>query len=91
VRLLKESVGALGGARLKVNARDGDGALWIVKLTKMDDQYADGRAEVMALHLAGRVGITPCRAEAPPNAQRFPAAMVKRFDRAARGDRIPFI
>ncbi|QRE74986.1 type II toxin-antitoxin system HipA family toxin [Methylobacterium aquaticum] len=90
-QLLKGAVGSLGGARPKVNARDGDGALWIVKLAKMDDQYAVGRAEVMALHLAARVGITPCHAEVLTNAQRFPAAMVKRFDRDAQGGRIPFI
>jgi serine/threonine-protein kinase HipA len=88
---LERAVGSLGGARPKVNAQAEDGALWIVKLAKMDDQYAIARAEVMALRLASRVGISAATADVLPSSQRFPVAIVKRFDRDAKGARIPFI
>lgn len=88
--LLKIAVGTLGGARPKVNALDEEGALWIVKLAKIDDQYAIARAEVMALRLAERVGILASTADVLPSGQRFPVALVKRFDRSGEA-RIPFI
>lgn len=94
---LKDAVGSLGGARPKVNAQDDDGNLWIVKLAKMDDEYAVARAEVMALRLADRVGIKACSADILPTSQRFPVAVVRRFDRIASAGkgkppaRVPFI
>lgn len=91
--LLAEAVGSLGGARPKINARDADGALWIVKLPKIDDDYAMARAEVMTLKLATEVGITAAEARILNTSQRFPAALVRRFDRTGRdhADRVPFI
>ncbi len=95
--LLKEAVGSLGGARPKVNALDDDGNLWIVKLAKMDDEYAVAHAEVMALRLANRVGIKACSADVLPTGQRFPVAIVSRFDRIPSSEkgkppaRVPFI
>lgn len=89
--LLRNAVGTLGGARPKVNAKAEDGSLWIVKLAKIDDQYAIARAEVMALRLAERVGITAANADVLASSQRFPVAIVKRFDRNDQGARIPFI
>jgi serine/threonine-protein kinase HipA len=95
--LLKDAVGSLGGARPKVNAQDDEGNLWIVKLAKMDDEYAVARAEVMALRLADRLGIKACSADIVPTSQRFPVAIVRRFDRIASSDkgkppaRVPFI
>ncbi|MDR6872250.1 serine/threonine-protein kinase HipA [Bosea sp. BE125] len=88
--LLKNAIGSLGGARPKVNALAEDGSLWIVKLAKIDDQYAIARAEVMALRLAARVGIAASTADVLASGQRFPVAMVKRFDRSGK-TRIPFI
>jgi serine/threonine-protein kinase HipA len=89
--ILPNAVGSLGGARPKVNARAEDGALWIVKLAKLDDEYAVARAEVMALRLAGRVGISASTANVLASGHRFPVATVKRFDRDSKGARIPFI
>jgi len=89
--LLRNAVGTLGGARPKVNARAQDGSLWIVKLAKIDDQYAIARAEVMALRLAVRCGITAAEADVLSSSQRFPVAIVRRFDRIAKGARVPFI
>jgi serine/threonine-protein kinase HipA len=91
VDLLRNAVGTLGGTRPKVNAKADDGSLWIVKLAKIDDQYAIARAEVMALKLAERVGITAAKADVLASSQRFPVAIVKRFDRTDKGARIPFI
>ncbi|MCG7392922.1 type II toxin-antitoxin system HipA family toxin [Microvirga sp. ACRRW] len=88
--LLKNAVGSLGGARPKVNALADDGSLWIVKLAKIDDQYAIARAEVMALRLAERVGISASTADVLESGQLFPIAKVKRFDRSGK-IRIPFI
>jgi hypothetical protein len=68
-----------------------DGSPWIVKLAKMDDAYAVARAEVMALRLAGRVGISVAEADVLTSGQRFPVGIVKRFDREGQGTRIPFI
>jgi serine/threonine-protein kinase HipA len=89
--LLKGAVGSLGGARPKINAVDENGALWIVKLAKFDDQHSVAHAEVLALTLAGIVGIEAAEARVIPSSQKYPIAIVKRFDRATEGMRIPFI
>jgi len=91
--ILREAVGSLGGARPKVNARDRDGALWIVKLPKQSDDYAVARAEVMALTLAQEVGINACEAKIMNDAESFPIALVRRFDRTGpnHAARVPFI
>lgn len=91
--LLKHAVGSLGGARPKVNAKDPDGALWIVKLPKQDDSYAMARAEVLALRLAANIGIRASEARVLNDAPQFPMALVKRFDRSGPDfmGRIPFI
>jgi serine/threonine-protein kinase HipA len=89
--LLRNAVGTLGGARPKVNARAQDGSLWIVKLAKIDDEYAIARAEVMALRLAERCGIKASEADVLSSSQRFPVAIIRRFDRTEKEARIPFI
>ncbi|MCS4088544.1 type II toxin-antitoxin system HipA family toxin [Rhizobium sp. BK176] len=89
--LLKGAVGSLGGARPKINAIDEDGSLWIVKLAKFDDQYSVAHAEVLALTLARAVGIETAEAKVIPSSQKYPIAIVRRFDRAEEGIRIPFI
>lgn len=81
--LLRNALGSLGGARPKVNARDEHGHLWIVKLAKMDDEHAVARAEVLALRLADRVGIEASTADVLATSQRFPVAIIRRFDRIA--------
>jgi serine/threonine-protein kinase HipA len=86
------NLGSLGGARPKVNARDDRGHLWIAKLAKQDDTYALARTELMALRLAARVGIRSSETKIlTTEAQRFPVALVKRFDRLDGGARVPFI
>ncbi len=89
---LLAGLGSLGGARPKVNARDDQGHLWIAKLAKHNDTYALARTEVMALRLSSRVGIRASEAQIlATTAQRFPVALVKRFDRTMTGARVPFI
>lgn len=92
-QILREAVGSLGGARPKVNARDRDGALWIVKLPKQSDDYAMARAEVLALRLAREVSILTCEAQIMNDAQNFPIALIRRFDRTGPDHtaRVPFI
>ncbi len=90
-RALEQAVGSLGGARPKVNAMDDKGLLHIVKLAKGDDEYAVARAEVMALTLAARVGISASFAYVLPTSDKFPVAIVQRFDRGRGNLRIPFI
>lgn len=89
--LLKGAVGSLGGARPKINAIAEDGSLWIVKLAKFDDQHSVAHAEVLAMTLAGAVGIETAEARIIPSSQKYPIAIIKRFDRAEEGIRIPFI
>ena len=91
--ILANAVGSLGGARPKVNARADDGSLWIVKLAKMDDTYDIARSEVLALHLAERVGIDTASATILQTSQKYPVALIKRFDRMGPDGnvRIPFI
>lgn len=89
--LLKDAVGSLGGARPKINAKDADGSLWIVKLAKFDDQYSVAHAEVLALTLARAVGVDAAEARLLASSQKYPIALVKRFDRDTEGNRIPFI
>lgn len=88
---LRNAAGSLGGARPKINARDDEGRLWIVKLAKMDDTFAVARAEVLALHLGRLVGLQVADARVLNTSQRFPVALIRRFDRTAQGGRVPFI
>lgn len=89
--ILKDAVGSLGGARPKINALDEKGDLWIVKLAKFDDDYSVAHAEVLAMTLARAVGIEVAEARVVPSSQKFPLAIVKRFDRQPNGIRVPFI
>jgi serine/threonine-protein kinase HipA len=91
--ILANAVGSLGGARPKVNARAEDGSLWIVKLAKMDDTHDIARSEVLALDLARRVGIDTAAASILQTSQKYPVALIKRFDRMGPDGtiRIPFI
>lgn len=88
---LRNAAGSLGGARPKINARDDEGHLWIVKLAKMDDTFAVARAEVLALHLARLLGLQVAEARILNTSQRFPVSLIRRFDRTAQGGRVPFI
>lgn len=89
---LLPNAGSLGGARPKVNVSDDAGNLWIAKLAKQGDTYALARTELLALRLADQVGISVAQSELlATTAQRFPVALVRRFDRGRDGARIPFI
>jgi serine/threonine-protein kinase HipA len=90
--LLRSAAGTLGGARPKVNAIDGDGDLWIVKLPKQTDDYSVERVEVMTLRLAKEVGIQAAHAEILNTDTTRPVSIIRRFDRMKKGSaRIPFI
>lgn len=90
--LLRNAAGTLGGARPKVNAIDGDGSLWIVKLPKQTDDYSVERVEVMTLRLAKEVGIQAAHARILNTDTNLPVSIIRRFDRMKKGAaRIPFI
>ena len=80
-QILLDAAGSLGGARPKLNVRKEDQSIWIAKLPKMGDAYDMARAEVLALRLAGEIGMTVSEAELLVVAGQFPIALIKRFDR----------
>ena len=67
--------------------------LWIVKLPKISDEFAVGRAEVLAMRLAGQLGLRVSTTRAIEVADHFPVALVRRFDRRSDDPtlRIPYI
>jgi len=76
---------SLGGARPKACVRDEDGKLFIAKFTSdRDRNRAIERAEVMALTLAGNVGISAPSARVISVADT-PVALIERFDRSSSG------
>lgn len=89
---LLANIGSLGGARPKVNVRDDSGHLWIAKLAKQGDTYALSRTEIMTLRLAKLVGVQSAQSELLiTEAQKYPIALIKRFDRTETGARVGFI
>lgn len=81
-QILIDAAGSLGGARPKVNVRDEDQTIWIAKLPKIDDEYDMARAEVLALRLAGEIGMMVAEAKLLVVSGQFPVALIKRFDRS---------
>lgn len=85
--MLAGNGGSLGGARPKVNVRHDNGDLWIAKLPRIGDEYDMARTEVLAMRLAGEIGIDVADTETFTISKQFPIAMIKRFDRTAEGRR----
>lgn len=81
---------SLGGARPKSTVRDSDGALALGKFPSQADQRDVIRGEVLAMNLASKAGIrtAPARVEMIKDT---PVAIIRRFDRTANGDRIPYM
>lgn len=88
---LTHLVGSLGGARPKFNVTGDDGSLWIAKLPRSDDTYDVAKAEANTLRLASQVGIMASEARTVRIDGPYSALLVKRFDRTASGERVPFI
>lgn len=81
---------SLGGLRPKCTVIDDDGRLSIGKFPSVTDQTAVTKAEVLALQLARRAGITAANARLVTS-DGIPVALIRRFDRTADGIRLPYI
>lgn len=81
---------SLGGARPKSNVIDFDGSLAIGKFPSQADQRDVIRGEVLAMQLADKAGIrtASARVELVNNTA---VAIIRRFDRTAKGARIPYL
>jgi len=81
---------SLGGLRPKCSVIDDDGWLAIGKFPSVADERAVTKGEVLALHLARMAGITAAEARLIAS-DGVPVALVRRFDRRADGERIPYV
>jgi serine/threonine-protein kinase HipA len=81
---------SLGGMRPKCTLLDEDGALSLGKFPSVSDERDVTRGEVLALHLAKLAGIDAAPARIVM-VQGQPVAIVRRFDRTAQQQRIPYI
>ena len=81
---------SLGGARPKATVRDTDGRLLIAKFPKRGDDWPVTLWEAVLLDLAARAGITVPEWRLQSIAKK-PVVLIKRFDRDAKGQRIPFM
>jgi len=81
---------SLGGMRPKCTVVDEDGALSIGKFPSITDERAVTKGEVLALTLAKQAGINAAAARIVMS-ENLPVALIRRFDRRGRGDRIMYI
>lgn len=81
---------SLGGARPKSTVRDTDGRLALGKFPSQADQRDVIRGEVLAMHLAAKAGINVAAARVEL-IDGTAVAIVRRFDRADDGGRIPYM
>jgi serine/threonine-protein kinase HipA len=81
---------SLGGMRPKCTVVDEDGALSIGKFPSITDERAVTKGEVLALILAKQAGINAAAARIVES-ENLPVALIRRFDRRGRGDRIMYI
>lgn len=81
---------SLGGMRPKCTILDVDGTLALGKFSSVNDERAVTRGEVLALRLAKLAGIDSAEARIVM-VQDQPVAMIRRFDRTAEQNRIPYI
>lgn len=81
---------SLGGLRPKCTVIDQDGSLSIGKFPSVHDSYPVTKGEVLALHIAAAAGIQAAKARIVES-DGTPIALIKRFDRGPRGERIPYL
>src|SRR6202789_3202155 len=81
---------SLGGMRPKCTVVDEDGALSIGKFPSITDERAVTKGEVLALTLAKQAGINAAAARIVEG-ENLAVALIRRFDRRGRGDRIMYI
>ncbi len=81
---------SLGGLRPKCTIIDQDGSLSIGKFPSVHDSYSVTKGEVLALRIAAAAGIQAAEARIVES-DGTPVALIKRFDRGPRGERIPYL
>ncbi len=81
---------SLGGLRPKCTVIDNDGSLSIGKFPSIHDSYSVTKGEVLALHVAAAAGIQAAEARIVES-DGIAVALIKRFDRGPRGERIPYL
>jgi serine/threonine-protein kinase HipA len=81
---------SLGGLRPKCTVLEEDGALAIGKLASISDERSIVRGEVLALRLVAHAGSHAALARAV-TIEGADVAIVRRFDRASDGARVPYL
>lgn len=81
---------SLGGMRPKCSILDEEGYLSLGKFPSIKDERNVTRAEVLALKLASLAGISAAHAHVAV-VRGTPVAIIRRFDRAPEGGRIPYV
>jgi len=89
LRYLQGKGTSLGGMRPKCSIMDEQGRLAIGKFPSVGDQRSVTRCEVLALQLAASAGIDIPAARIVC-LEDVPIAVIRRFDRNAAGNRIPY-
>jgi len=90
LQYLQGKATSLGGLRPKCTVRDVDGHLAIGKFPSIGDSRSITRGEVLALKLAALVGIDAAEARIEV-VDDVPIAVIRRFDRATDGGRVPYL
>lgn len=90
LRLLLAPGSSLGGARPKASVRDHDGHLAFAKFPHPSDEIQVEAWEAVLLDLASRAGISVPASRVETIAGQ-PVLILRRFDRTARGHRLPFL
>jgi serine/threonine-protein kinase HipA len=90
LRLLLAPGSSLGGARPKASVRDKDGSLLIAKFPNKGDEINAVSWEALALTLAAKAGIDTPKWRLQMVGERR-VLLLRRFDRASDGVRIPFL
>lgn len=80
-RKLRGTGDSLGGARPKSDFIHRDGTLSLAKYTSERDTLPVARMEVATLHLAKAAGLRASEARLALPAERYPVALIRRFDR----------
>ncbi len=81
---------SLGGMRPKCTVVDDAGRLSIGKFPSVTDERPVTKGEVLAMKLAAAAGIRVAEAKLVVS-DRTPVAVIRRFDRSPKGERLPFI
>jgi len=90
LRYLRGRGTSLGGMRPKCTVVDKEGHLAIGKFPSIKDDRCVTRGEVLALHLAAAAGINVAASRIVMS-DDIPVALIRRFDRAAGGGRVPYL